>query len=278
MTNEEIDAIVAAALGTTTQTETVNNEPEVQSAAPEVEYIPECDAPGELPQEYDTRVHTARFSGASWQDIITNMTFTICGAGGIGSWASLIIARFDPRTVSIFDDDIVEAVNMAGQLYKTTDIGAYKVDAVIHTIQHFTDRYFNGFRERVDAATHLGYDVTLCGFDNMEARKVAYQAWCRSAGPDALFMDVRMSADAIQIFTFTRDDKAAMQKYEDEWLFSDQEADATSCSFKQTTYVAALCSGFIGNLIVQYAQSKIGIPMTFKTEYDANTMTLKQEC
>ena len=60
---------------------------------------------------------TSRFSSASWYDKIQEKTVIIAGIGGIGSWFSLLLSRMKPLSIFVYDDDIVEAVNMSGELY-----------------------------------------------------------------------------------------------------------------------------------------------------------------
>ena len=44
-----------------------------------------------------------------------------------------------PARLVIFDNDIVEAVNMSGQLYGRSDIGHSKVDALADMVANYAD-------------------------------------------------------------------------------------------------------------------------------------------
>lgn len=69
-----------------------------------------------------------RFSSSDWYEAIKkyNGSVNIIGAGGIGSWAAILVARLGLR-VHIYDADKIELVNMAGQLFRKGQIGQKKI-------------------------------------------------------------------------------------------------------------------------------------------------------
>ena len=81
---------------------------------------------------------TSRFSGAEWYNEIQRQRVIIAGCGGIGSNVCLQVARMAPASMVLYDDDVVETVNMAGQLYCTNDVGKSKVDAMVDMITSYT--------------------------------------------------------------------------------------------------------------------------------------------
>lgn len=128
---------------------------------------------------YEIRESTARFSGASWFEDIQNQTIIVAGQGGIGSWVSMILSRMQPRQIFIYDDDVVETVNLAGQLYNKQSVGKKKVNAMATIMKDFSD--YNGtmavdrkWTEESDSG-----DIMICGFDNMAARKTFFESWLR---------------------------------------------------------------------------------------------------
>ena len=73
---------------------------------------------------------TSRFSSAIWYENIQKKTVILAGVGGIGSYVGFLLARMKPASMFIYDDDIVETVNMSGQLYGQSDLGRPKVSAL----------------------------------------------------------------------------------------------------------------------------------------------------
>lgn len=231
---------------------------------------------------------TTRFSGASWFDEIQKSRVIIAGIGGIGSNVAFQLARMAPANITLYDEDIVERVNMAGQLYSTNDIGQRKVDAIASMISAYTlAKQVNAVPSKFTDSTEAG-DIMICGFDNMAARKTFYNSWKRhvqTLTPDSrakcLFLDGRLSIDTLQIFCIQGDDKVNMDRYETEFLFSDFQAEHTVCSMKQTTYLACMIGSLMVNLFTNFIANSLNpvIPydLPFFTEYDSPNMLFKTQ-
>jgi hypothetical protein len=124
----------------------------------------------------------------------------------------------------------------------------------------------------------------ICGFDNMEARRIFFRTWKRQliveeASPrEFLFIDGRLSAEEFQIFCIRGDDVKNQQLYESEYLFADEEAEPTICSYKQTSFAACMIASFIVNLFVNFTtnlcEPLIDRELPFLTTYQADTMYL----
>lgn len=227
---------------------------------------------------------TARFSGAEWFNKIQEKVIIVGGAGGISSNTIFQLARVHPNSIYIFDDDTVEEVNLAGQMFSNDSVGKKKVDAIANIVKDFC-RYESVFAipERY-TEDNFTADIMICGFDNMKARKVFFNNWCKHVNEQidkskCLFIDARLSFDTLQIFTITGDDEFNKTRYEKEFLFSDEEADETICSLKQTTFMACMIASFIVNNVVNFCANEL-IPMVkqlpFFIEYDSNLMYLKE--
>lgn len=231
---------------------------------------------------------TTRFSGASWFNEIQKSRVIIAGIGGIGSNVAFQLARMAPANITLYDDDVVERVNMAGQLYSTNDIGQRKVDAIASMISAYTlAKQINAVPSKFTDSTEAG-DIMICGFDNMAARKTFYNSWKRhvqtltsDSMAKCLFLDGRLSIDTLQIFCIQGDDKVNMDRYETEFLFSDFQAEHTICSMKQTTYLACMIGSLIVNLFTNFIANSLNpvIPydLPFFTEYDSPNMLFKTQ-
>ena len=229
---------------------------------------------------------TTRFSGAEWFNEIQRKTIIIAGQGGIGSNLSFQLARMHPAGMFLYDDDNVEMVNMAGQLYSRDDIGKSKVDAIADMITKYTNMQgVIALNERFTSSCEAG-DIMLCGFDNMEARRTFFNAWQqhvfskpKEEWKNCLYLDGRLSIDILQVFCITGDNAYAMTEYVDKYLFSDSEAEHTVCSMKQTTYLACMIGSIMTNLFTNWVANSLDpiIPydLPFFTEYDAQNMIFK---
>lgn len=231
---------------------------------------------------------TSRFSSAIWYENIKKKTITLAGVGGIGSYVGFLLARMKPAFMFIYDDDIVEAVNMSGQLYGQSDLGRPKVSALAGMIRNYAG-YGNVFAmtERFTDESEAS-DIMICGFDNMAARRLFFNKWVNhvQSKPEeerknCLFIDGRLAAEEFQILCIKGDDEYNINRYNDEFLFSDAEADVTICSYKQTTFCANMIASYMVNLFVNFCANQcepiIDRDLPFLTTYNAETMYLKTE-
>lgn len=229
---------------------------------------------------------TSRFSGAAWYEAIQKSTVILAGLGGIGSWTNLILSRMKPAQLFLYDDDTVERANLSGQLYSTAMVGSKKVNAMAQLAKDFSE--YNGIfavPTKFTQDTAAG-DIMICGFDNMPARKVFFNAWLnhviRHKNPEkCLFIDGRLNMEEFQVFCMRGDDSFNIKKYADEYLFEDWQAESIACSVKQTTYCSNMIGSVIVNLFTNFVsntlQPVIERDLPFKTYYDASMMYFKTE-
>lgn len=229
---------------------------------------------------------TSRFSGAIWYEAITRKKIILAGLGGIGSYVAFLLSRMHPASIKLYDDDKVEAVNMSGQFYSLNDVNNFKASAIYSKMRVYSN-FYNGlalarkFDENSD-----GGPIMICGFDNMSARKTFFDSWARyvsSCSTDnrksCLFIDGRLAAEEFQVIAIQGDDESAMSRYRSEWLFSDEEAEETLCSYKQTTFMANMIGSVMVNIFVNFVANECDpiFPrdVPFLTTYNASNMYFK---
>lgn len=200
----------------------------------------------------DTRY--LRFSGLSWAKEVQEKEITIIGLGGIGSNVALPLARLNPKKLFLIDPDVVEEVNLAGQAFFNNHVGMKKVDAVAEVLYSWAGyKKIAAIPTLLTEGTDFG-EITITGFDNMNARKIAFTNFMDSPAAK-LLVDARMSVDTIQIFTLLKEDTEFLDIYRDKWLFSDAMAQTAPCSMKQTSYTGSILGGLVVNIIINYISS-----------------------
>src|SRR5687768_217028 len=111
----------------------------------------------------------------------------VVGAGGLGSPAVLALAAAGVGTLTVIDDDVVEASNLQRQvMHRVADVGALKVDSAVRvsadlspaTVVRAVPRRITG-----DTACEMlaGADVVIDGSDTFETR-AAVAAACEELG------------------------------------------------------------------------------------------------
>lgn len=230
---------------------------------------------------------TSRFSGAEWFSKIQEQKILIAGIGGIGSNLAFQIARMAPDTLILYDNDNVESVNMSGQLFSRGDVGRTKTDAMVEMINNYTTAntvwgISDLYTENTDPC-----NVMMCGFDNMAARKLFFNSWLKHINKEStdkskcLFLDGRLSMDTLQVICLTGDDDINIERYQEKFLFSDEEAEETICSMKQTTYLACMIGSIMTNIFTNWVAQSLNpntlYDVPFFIEYNAPYMTFKVE-
>lgn len=232
---------------------------------------------------------TSRFSSAIWADKIKTKSILLAGIGGIGSYVAYLLSRVNVANLYMMDDDIVEAANLSGQMFNMHSIGQSKVSAMGNILGGFSNFYqYNAVSSRFTESSS-SMDIMICGFDNMIARTVFYNAWKRRvngySSPESkancLFIDGRLAAEEYQVFCIKGDDAYNMERYERDFIFTDEEAEATVCSYKQTSFMANQIASTMVNLFVNYVANQceplFDRDLPFYTSYDGVTMYFKTE-
>lgn len=233
----------------------------------------------------DVKETTSRFSGAVWYDEIQDKDITLAGVGGIGSFVAFLLSRVNPKSLTLYDNDTVELGNLSGQLFGKRNIGMDKVEAIATMIADYSDYYrVNCINSRYTTGDY-GTDIMICGFDNMSARKIYFAKWLEhlKEHPDrskCLYIDGRLALEEFQVFCITGDDTDSINRYKST-LFSDDEADETVCSIKQTSFMSNLIGSIITNLFVNFCANKCDVlierDLPYYTYYNASTMYFKTE-
>lgn len=190
----------------------------------------------------------SRFKDAPWLPK-NEESVIIGGAGGIGSWLNFFLNKIGYKTI-IYDFDTIEEHNLGGQLFKQSDIGKPKVDAVRMIAEAFCGSNTSTFNEAVNEYSMTG-PYMFSAFDNMTARKIMFNNWktyIRSIDTlgvsKPIFIDGRLEIEQLQVFCVTPQNIGRYEQY----LFSDSYVPDAPCTMKQSSHTAAM----IGTLMTSF--------------------------
>lgn len=232
---------------------------------------------------------TSRFSSAEWFTKIQKQAVTLGGLGGIGSYVAFLLGRLKVKGLIMYDPDSVEEANLSGQLYSTDNIGQFKANAMAFMLSKYCQYYDLFTRCEAFTIESPTTDIMIGGFDSMEARHKFYYAWKKRVlvkkteedKEKCLLIDARLAAEEFQVFCIKGTDDYFMQKYEENWLFPDEQAEPTICSYKQTSFCANMIGSVVVNLFVNFIANQLNPLMEralpFITKYDAKRMFFKIE-
>ena len=234
-----------------------------------------------------TETHSSRFKDAPWFPK-EETAIIVGGAGGIGSWLSLLLSRAGFYPI-VYDYDRLEEHNLAGQLYTKLDAenNTLKVDALKGLCKNFADTDITVMNEKYTKDS-MSHHYVISAFDNMQARKDMFASWCEyveewqdynktlKAGEEGfdefnaytpIFIDGRLTAEQMQIFCITPDRIEAYKEH----LFDDSEVEDAPCTMKQTSHSAAMIAshmvGFFTNHMTNNAEKDTTRVLPFFWEY-----------
>lgn len=241
-----------------------------------------------IKEDIKYRENISRFSSAAWFNKICYTEVLLAGLGGIGSYAAFLLSRLNIKELDLYDPDIVEGVNLSGQLYGVSDIGSAKASAMARFIINCSNFYrCNAYPGRYTEQSPAK-DIMICGFDNMSARRIFFNNWrthVLNKSPEeqenCLLIDGRLAAEEFQVFAIQGNDTEAIDEYSKEWLFTSSEAEQTQCSYKQTSYMANMIASIMVNILINFITNRcnplIKRDVPFMTTYIGDQMYFKTE-
>lgn len=230
--------------------------------------------------EISVKDNYSRFKSASWFNKLKGRDILVVGCGGIASWLSLLLARVGVN-MYIFDEDLIEAHNQSGQLFKNNDIGKLKVKAISNIISEFCDNEVSvEIFEEMYTEWSSTNPIVMTGLDNMKARKIVFTNWIKHLEENpkekdiALLIDGRLNAESFSIFCVKGNDLTAIENYKKEALFDDSEVEEQLCSLKQTSHMAAcVASHMVGFLTNAFGEEFREIPYFYRYDLPINFTT-----
>lgn len=226
----------------------------------------------------------SRQSGTEWFQYLYEKEATVVGQGGIGSWLTLYLSRIG-IDLQTYDGDTYEPHNMTGQLINTARIGTNKASAMAALCIELAGENSIQPNAKMFDESCSTKEITLCGLDNMAARKLVFETWLKThkTNTNAIFIDGRCLINQFQVFCIKGGDEKAIKEYSEKWLFSDEESLEAPCSMKQSSHIASMTGAVMTNVLTNWASNKqLGLTedvfiTPFKTEYIAGLNLLTNE-
>lgn len=124
----------------------------------------------------------------------------VLGAGSLGSFITLNLAKLGFSDIVVYDYDKVEKHNIPNQFYRVEDIGEYKVDALKDMIKSFADIEIQTYAVMVEEKTIINHTLNtiyLLTFDTLEQRKMFFNK-VKDLG-SGIVIDVRVGGEQLDI-------------------------------------------------------------------------------
>jgi hypothetical protein len=192
----------------------------------------------------------------------------LVGCGGIGSFTALVLSKMGVRHLSLYDPDGIEEHNLPNQLFRVSDVGRPKVDALREILAEFAGLTVEIQPVQVERQRMAG--VVISGVDTMQARKTIWQQCIRYRTAIVRYIDARMGAEVARIYAVKPTDPGDIRFYE-KTLYHDEEAEALPCTAAAIVYSGFAIASLIGNLVKRLATDE---DLPREVLFDLKTLTL----
>lgn len=167
---------------------------------------------------------------------------TIIGAGAIGSWTTLALAKMGFEDLTVFDFDKVDTVNLNSQFFPRAAVGRPKVEVLAELTREFTGVSINACNSKYEQGQFPG--IVISAVDSMAVRSLVWENHVNRAPLTRAIIDPRMGAEQALLYVVKPMDEKDQASYTKS-LYSDESAVQERCTAKATIYTANLLSGLV---------------------------------
>lgn len=170
---------------------------------------------------------------------------TIIGAGAIGSFTALALAKMGFHNMTVFDFDEVSIENMSCQWYRHKDIGKNKAEALRDLIKDFTEVEIMAVPSAYTEGAFPG--IVISAVDSMEVRKNIWENH-KDSVKTKFIIDPRMASEYAMMYVMKPTSARDIESYE-KTLFADDEGVQERCTARSTMYTATMISGLVAKSV-----------------------------
>lgn len=178
----------------------------------------------------------------------------VIGCGATGSRIAVELAKLGIKNIHLWDDDIIEAHNIANQAYSMDDIDLNKVDTLQDIMDVHSSITPTTHFEKVTNQRLTGIVFLLV--DTMAARKEIWENCIKFKPHVKLMIETRMGADSLRVYAINPLNFEHVNFWEGT-LCDDEEAVASACGARTTVgATAAVISGLAVWELIKYQRSE----------------------
>lgn len=178
-------------------------------------------------------------------EIAKDRKITVIGAGSVGSFTVLTLAKLGFSNIKVYDFDSIEDANIPNQFYRLDDIGTMKVFALQEIVEIFT-----GVKIEPCNVPYIDQeleDIVIIAVDTMDTRleiweKIKYNVKIKQ------YIDARMGAEQMRIYCINPVSPVDCEIYESN-LYPSDEADELPCSERSIIYNVLALASLIASLV-----------------------------
>lgn len=208
----------------------------------------------EVPQRF------SRQEGLAPHKLLGEAKCVVVGAGAVGRQVAPMLAAMGVGELVIYDDDVVNEVNWAPQMFRPDSDGDNKAHLVYNQCRRLNpDCRVQEKLRRFGLADHASLkDVWVFScVDSMESRRLLWEAAVK--GGARWFGDARCAGETVRVLA--EGEVIETSRYaKPDVLFTDAEAHRGACATKMTVYSACHTASL---LVASFAQYLRGVKQGF---------------
>lgn len=166
----------------------------------------------------DTRKHYEYFQPESVKENIH-----IIGCGAIGSTVAFLLAKLGLKNFILYDEDVVEAKNVANQMYRSVDIGKPKVEALKEMMIEINPELENSIKTKGFYKNEQLNGYVFIAADSIKVRRAVVESNKYNMKVVAMF-DFRMRLEDAQHYAADWNNVAMKDALLASMDFTDEEA------------------------------------------------------
>jgi hypothetical protein len=195
---------------------------------------------------------------------------TVIGAGGIGSFTLLALAKMGVKDLTAIDPDMVERHNIPNQLYGEGMFGNAKVAAAKELCEQLASVDIYTYQDKFDDSHAASIDkVVVSGVDSMASRKEIWALIKGNAYVD-LYIEARMGAEVSRINSINPCNAEDVEWYETT-LYDDKDAMPEPCTARAIIYNGFAIAALIASQVKKWAKQETVVKEII---FDMKTLTL----
>lgn len=199
-----------------------------------------------------------------------NTQVNVIGAGGIGSPTLICLSKMGCDKINVWDDDMVEHHNLSSQFYRFNDLGMSKVDSIGDIVKDFAGIEINRNKNRIGGEKDETFfeGLVISGVDTMEARRAIWEK-VRFNMNVPLYIDARMGAEVIRIFTVNPVDMDEIERYEAS-IDPSIPVVELRCTEKAIIYNTFAIAALVSNQVKKFFNKE---KLSYQINFDLKNMT-----
>lgn len=182
-------------------------------------------------------------------DIITktdlDFNIHILGAGGIGSWTALTLAKMGCENIIVYDNDDVEDHNVASQFFKEEQLGLPKTEALKANVLEQTGVEIE--TEENIAEESITSGLIIIAIDSMEERIRLGELY---KNKDVMIIDGRMGGLQLEIYC------SHSSRYL-KTTVNPEDVEPDKCTGRSINFNCLVIAGLIANYVRIYAKGNL---------------------